>query len=63
MKLAECKRVVMFSYNKEKKIVQMRHYTVLVNNSGINRAVRKVAKPSKSVNIFFIIIFFVIIYH
>jgi len=44
LKLRECKRIVMFNYNKETKSVQMRHYVVRISCSGISKGIKKVGR-------------------
>ncbi len=39
----------MFSYDKDTKIVQMRHYFVHLTATGINKGVKKVLRRDKQV--------------
>jgi ribosome biogenesis protein SSF1/2 len=42
IKLTDCRRVVLYHYNKEDGTVEMRHYAIKANPVGINRSVKKV---------------------
>lgn len=42
VKLGDCRRVVLFHYNKEDDIVELRHYAIRANPVGISRTVRRV---------------------
>lgn len=42
VKLSECRRVVLFNFNKEDGTVEMRHYAIRATPVGISRSVKKV---------------------
>ncbi len=42
VKLSECRRVVLFHYNKEDGSVQMRHYAIKASPVGINKNIKKI---------------------
>lgn len=42
VKLSECRRVVLFNFNKEDGSVEMRHYAIRATPVGISRSVKKV---------------------
>lgn len=44
VKLADCRRVVLFHYHKDEGIVQMRHYAIRANPVGISRNVKKLVQ-------------------
>jgi ribosome biogenesis protein SSF1/2 len=44
VKLGDCRRVVLFHYNKEEGQVQMRHYAIRANPVGISRNVKKLVQ-------------------
>jgi len=41
MKLADARRVALFSYNSEKKMIEFRHYTITVAPVGVSKTVKK----------------------
>ena len=42
VKLSDCRRVVLFHFNKEEGVVEMRHYAVRATPVGISRSVKKI---------------------
>jgi len=44
VKLSDCKRVVLFSYNKETKIVSFRHYKITINAVGLCKGVKNIIR-------------------
>jgi ribosome biogenesis protein SSF1/2 len=42
VKLSDCRRVVLFHFNKENQTVEMRHYAIRANPVGISRGVKKI---------------------
>lgn len=42
VKLSDCRRVVLFHFNKEDGVVEMRHYAVRATPVGISRSVKKI---------------------
>ncbi len=42
VRLSECRRVVLFNFNKEDGSVEMRHYAIRATPVGISRSVKKV---------------------
>lgn len=42
VKLSDCRRVVLFHFNKETQTVEMRHYAIRANPVGISRSVKKI---------------------
>ncbi len=42
VKLSECRRVVLFNFNKEDGSVELRHYAIRATPVGISRSVKKV---------------------
>jgi hypothetical protein len=44
MKLAECRRALLFDYDKATDLVSMRHYAITANPRNITRGVRQLAK-------------------
>lgn len=42
VRLSECRRVVLFNYNKENGTVEMRHYAIRATPVGISKSVKKV---------------------
>lgn len=42
VKLADCRRVVLFHFNKSEGTVEMRHYAVRANPVGISRSVKRI---------------------
>eukprot|EP01038_Epipyxis_sp_PR26KG_P008146 gene8146-11026_t len=42
VRLSECRRVVLYHYNKEDETVEMRHYAIRANPVGISRSIKKV---------------------
>ncbi|KAG5192434.1 Brix domain-containing protein, partial [Tribonema minus] len=44
VKLADCRRIVLFNYDKATKSVEMRHYAIRAMPTGINKAIKKVVQ-------------------
>ncbi len=44
VKLSDCRRVILFHYNKESETVEMRHYAIRANPVGISRNIKKVVQ-------------------
>lgn len=44
VKLNEVRRVILFSYDKEKEIVEIRHYVIEVKPAAVSRTVRKLIR-------------------
>jgi len=42
VKLADCKRVILFSYNKQNKQVELRHYLINMKPTGVTKSVKRV---------------------
>lgn len=42
VRLSECRRVVLFNYNKENGTVEMRHYAIRATPVGISKSVKKI---------------------
>ena len=42
VRLSECRRVVLFNYNKEDSSVEMRHYAIRAQPVGISRSVKRI---------------------
>lgn len=42
MKLSECKRVVLFSYNKQNQLVEFRHYLINMRPTGVTKSIKRV---------------------
>lgn len=42
VKLSNCRRVVLYHYNKEDGTVEMRHYAIRASPVGISRSIKKV---------------------
>ncbi len=40
--LAECRRVVLFHYDKNQDIVELRHYAILATPTGISKSIKKI---------------------
>jgi ribosome biogenesis protein SSF1/2 len=49
VKLADCRRIVLFHYDKATGEVEMRHYAIRAAPTGITRAIKKVSKLSYAV--------------
>lgn len=46
MKLSDCRRVVLFSYNKETKKIEFRHYLITVAPVGIAKSVKRIIRAN-----------------
>lgn len=44
VKLSDCRRIVLFHYNKENETVEMRHYAIRANPVGISKNIKKVVQ-------------------
>ncbi len=44
VQLSDCRRVVLFHFNKEDGTVQMRHYAIRANPVGISRNIKKIVQ-------------------
>ena len=44
VKLSDCRRVVLFHYNKENETVEMRHFAIRANPVGISRNIKKIVQ-------------------
>jgi ribosome biogenesis protein SSF1/2 len=44
VKLSDCRRIVLFHYNKESETVEMRHYAIRANPVGISKNIKKVVQ-------------------
>jgi len=42
VKLTECRRVILFNYNKEEDTVDVRHYAIKAKPTGISRSVKRI---------------------
>jgi ribosome biogenesis protein SSF1/2 len=39
--LSECRRIVLFHYDKDTKLIEFRHYEITTRQRNINKAVKK----------------------
>ena len=46
VKLSECRRVLLFSFNAETEYVEMRHYVINASPVGLTRSVKKIIKAN-----------------
>lgn len=42
VRLEDCKRVVLFSYNKQLRQVEIRHYLITLKATGVSKSVKRV---------------------
>ncbi len=47
VKLGDCRRVVLFNYDKETNYVEMRHYAITAKPLGISRPIKAVISEKK----------------
>lgn len=47
VKLATCQRVVLLSYDKETKLIEFRHYSIMLQPVGVSRPLRKLVQNRK----------------
>jgi len=51
IRLIDCKRVVLFSYNKQTKMIEFRHYLIKVSTVGISRSIKRIVKKAQLPNL------------